>query len=202
MRTGLIIILVFITQQTSFTQDCDCLLKIPDLNIHEKNNKMLSDSNKMHLLKKEKYAETPLHLGIEYGLYVWDIEYLELQKRYIEQDEIKYSIIGYFDFNLYARKLFGKLEIGGMTDKDWHEGGLVISLGFNFNIFDINRSHFYTFIGVNALIGGWIVFCWVVNPKYVFSITNYLGVSVNLRYYRANYPRHFFIPSLGIQFFL
>jgi hypothetical protein len=203
--------LVFITQQTSFTQDCNCLLKIPDLSIQEK-NKMLSDFNRLNLLKKEKYAESPIHLGIDYGFYSLTVEHLPCCNRTEVIFEVRHTVIGYFDFNLYSKKLFGKIEIGGTVDKEGHYGAGLISLGFNYNIFQINRSHLYTYLGLKLLIaGGGSVggggvgfgFYWVINPKYTFSITKFLSVSVSLRCFKSiGYTQYFVIPAVGVQFFL
>jgi hypothetical protein len=195
MKTELIILLVFISQQISYTQDSYGLLKIPELNIHE-NNKMLPDSNRIKLLKKEKYAETPLHLGLDYGL----------MYRFTKSgfsDFPVHSLLGFFDFNIAGKVVYGKLEFGGLADRESSEWINIAALGLNYLVIKENRHLLYFSCGVGIGWGGWGVVLLNFNPRYVFMLNNFLGLSLNFRYMpQINYNQHFIQFSTGIQFFL
>ncbi len=162
-----------------------------------------------HLLKKSfpalkplkiksaenKFFETRVHTGIEAGR-IFNVS----EKT---SGEALNMFWWYLDVNLTERILYFKLEAGGFADLDSHEWIEFASVGFSYRIIRLNRHVIYLFLGVKGWIRGWPGICLVVNPKYVFMVNKWFGISAGFRYMpQISYDQHFLSFSGGVQFFI
>ena len=140
-----------------------------------------------------KLSEAPFHVGIEYG------QLFKLTEKSDNGD----AFWIFLDFNIWNKIIYIRLDLGGFAERSFHSGAAFVSLGLNGRFFGYGRHNFYLFIGFKGALSIFPVALFVVNPKYVFSLSKNIGISGGVRYMeRIGYTQRFLIPSIGIQFFI
>lgn len=141
----------------------------------------------------DKQYTSLFNTGIEYGKMINLTE---------EQSDYLHAYWIFFDFNIWNKILYTRLDLGGISDRKLHGGAAFVSLGLNSRFFGYGRHNFYLYAGFKGLSGNYYAaVAFVVNPKYVFSLSKLIGVSGGLRYMlQIGFPQRFLIYSVGIQF--
>lgn len=147
----------------------------------------------------DKFKETTYHIGLEYGNIVYTSD--------IATEKIVNILSGYCDINIAKKMLYFRLESGVVADGSFKGGNAFLALGVNYRVKKINRHIIYFLVGAEGWAseqGGFFV---VINPKYVFMLSNVIGFSAGVRYmplvkvdpFELN--TGFLSVSAGVQFF-
>jgi hypothetical protein len=146
-----------------------------------------------------KFKETTYHIGVEYGRVIYTSGFVT--------EEIANMLGGYLDVSLVQKILYFRLESGVVTDGSFKGGAGFLAIGVNYGVKKFNRHIIYLLIGAEGWASDITGLFVVIHPKYVFMLSNVIGLSAGVRYMPLvrfdplDIGKGYLSVSAGIQFF-
>lgn len=168
MKTGIVVIILFICSGFTFCQNNFVVQEVHLFSKKLSEDTILRESNKkLKLREKDTTGFTfPLQAGAEYGF----------GTQYSRDEDKNYKFLNVFlDINLFKKILFVTLDYGQLRNAE--RGNLssaYLSLGVKFRALNIRSHNIYLHAGLVPYYAPILV----VSTRYMYALNSFLGLSV------------------------